>query len=111
MWIHCTHRRFAAILWCLVVFGMQATQTDQVLCAVSTALALRRRLGEPPHAVVASHPMTYAVCLGLHTGSVAVESPSGETPNLATWLQYHAVPDTIFASGRRCGWFIAGRGS
>jgi len=78
---------------------MQATQTDHALCAVSTALELRRRLGEPPHAVVASQPIAYAVCLGLHTGPVAVESLSGETPNLAIWLEYHAVPDTIFASG------------
>ena len=51
------------------------------------------------HAVVASQSMTYAVRLGLHTGLVAVASLSGEMSNLAIWLRYHAVPDTIFASG------------
>ncbi len=75
----------------LVVFGVRDAQAGHAECGVSAALELCRCLGEAQFAA--------AVRLGLHTGPVALESLTGETPNLAVWLQYQAAPNTILASG------------
>ena len=36
--------------------------------------------------------------MGLHTGPVALENMSGDTINLAIWLQYQAQPGRLMVS-------------
>ena len=75
----------------LVVFSTGDERSDHAIRGVSAALELLRGLGEAQLGAEAR--------LGLHTGSVDIENVTGETPNLAVWLQYQTAPNSLLMSG------------
>ena len=82
----------------LSVFKSGMIHADHAQRAVSAALDLQHRLRthvtEPPTQATISG----SARMGLHTGPVALESMSGDTVNLAVWLQYQAPPGRLLVS-------------
>jgi DNA-binding winged helix-turn-helix (wHTH) protein len=82
----------------LSVFKSRTLHADHAQRAVSAALDLQHRLRTPVTEVSAQTTISGSARMGLHTGPIAMESLSGDTVNLAVWLQYQAQPGRLLVS-------------
>jgi class 3 adenylate cyclase len=82
----------------LSVFKSGMLHADHAQRAVSAALDLQHRLRTPATETTTQATISGSARMGLHTGPVARESLSGDTVNLAVWLQYQAQPGRLLVS-------------
>ena len=82
----------------LSVFQSGRLHADHAQRAVSAALDLQHRLRTPATEASAQSTILGSARMGLHTGPIALESLSGDTVNLAVWLQYQAQPGRLLVS-------------
>ena len=82
----------------LSVFKSRIPHADHAQRAVSAALDLQQRLHTSATEASAQSTISCSARIGLHTGPVALESMSGDTINLAVWLQYQAQPGRLLVS-------------
>jgi class 3 adenylate cyclase len=80
------------------VFKSEMLHADHAQRAVSAALDLQHRLRTPATETTTQATISGSARIGLHTGPVALESLSGDTVNLAVWLQYQAQPGRLLVS-------------
>jgi adenylate cyclase len=100
--------RFFGAEGVLVLFGVTEACQEPARRAVLAAMELQRRLQALNTDIRASQVIASAIRMGLHTGSVAMNSISGdqhidatgmeETMHLAVWLQYLTEPGTLLTS-------------
>jgi adenylate cyclase len=82
----------------LSVFTSGMLHADHAQRAVSAALDLQHRLRTRATEASTQATISGSARIGLHTGPVALESLSGDTVNLAVWLQYQAQPGRLLVS-------------
>ena len=88
----------------LSVFKSGMPRADHAQRAVSAALDLQHRLRTPATETTTQATISGSARIGLHTGPVALESMSGDTVNLAVWLQYQAQPGKLLVSAATMQW-------
>jgi len=88
----------------LSVFKSGMLHADHAQRAVSAALDLQHRLRTPATEASTQSTISGSARMGLHTGPVALESLSGDTVNLAVWLQYQAQPGRLLVSAATMQW-------
>jgi adenylate cyclase len=82
----------------LSVFKSGIPHADHAQRAISAALDLQQRLRPHVAGITTQPTRSGSARIGLHTGPVPRGGMSGDTINLAVWLQYQAQPGSLLVS-------------